>query len=75
MKLLGLNVGPRIRVNSRDDRDEVGKLALVNECAANGFYLRLGWMLGEVWIVCMDDICTLKKKAHRKGLIQQLYTH
>jgi len=41
-------VGPRIRVNSRDDRDEVGKLVLVDECAANGFHLRLGWMLGEV---------------------------
>lgn len=48
MKRLGLNVGPRIRVNSRDDRDEVGKLVLVDECAANGFHLRLGWMLGEV---------------------------
>ena len=46
MKRLGLNASPRIRVNSRDDRDEVGKLVLVNECATNGFYLRLGWMSG-----------------------------
>ena len=39
-------MGPGIRVSSRDNRGEVGKLVLVNECAANGFYLQLGWMSG-----------------------------
>ena len=59
MKRLGLNVGPGIRVNSRGDRGEVGKLVLVNECAASGFNLRLGWMLG-----CLDCLhtCTFKNK-------------
>ena len=59
IKRLGLNVGPRIRVKSRDDRGKVGKLVLVNECAANGFHLPLGGMLSEVCIVCIDDTYTL----------------